>query len=180
MSFPMKLPDPDLRGRTSARRLAGRRSDGGALVHLAAALSAHERRLRTEGATVPAAFVDLADLLLECVRARHDSTMLYEAVANAHHVDVTERLLLTKREAPDRLGVSVRTVDRLVAGGRLPLVHVEGARRIRAADLMAYVDGLGDNTPPTHSTKPSITHLAAVTQPDGRRRDTENQKPIVT
>jgi excisionase family DNA binding protein len=176
MSFPVKLPGPDLRGRTSARSPTRRRSDADALVHLAAALSAHERRLRTEGAIVPATFVDLANLLHECVKARHDATMLYQAVTNSHHVDVTERLLLTKREAADRLGVSVRTVERLVAAGRLPLVQIEGARRIRVADLLAYVDGLGGNTPPAHSTKTSINdRLPAATQPNGRRRDTDKQ-----
>jgi excisionase family DNA binding protein len=174
MSFPLKLSGPDLRGRTAARSPTGRRSDADALVHFAAALSAHERRLRAEGAVVPATFVDLVNLLLECVRARHDATMLYEAVTNSHHVDVTERLLLTKREAADRLGVSVRTVERLVAADRLPLVHLEGASRIRVADLMAYVDGLGENTPPAHSTKPSITgRLEPPAQPNGQRRHTD-------
>jgi len=49
---------------------------------------------------------------------------------------------VTKAEAADQLGVSVRTVERLIAAGRLPLVHVEGAARLRVADLEAYVDAL--------------------------------------
>jgi excisionase family DNA binding protein len=52
------------------------------------------------------------------------------------------RLLITKAEAAEQLGVSVRTVARLIAAGRLPLVHVEGAARVRVADLEAYVDSL--------------------------------------
>jgi excisionase family DNA binding protein len=57
-------------------------------------------------------------------------------------VPVVRRLLITKAEAAEQLGVSVRTVARLIAAGRLPLVHVEGAARVRVADLEAYVDSL--------------------------------------
>ena len=52
------------------------------------------------------------------------------------------RLLLTKNEAAEQLGVSVRTIERLISAGRLPLVHVEGAARVRVADLGAYVQSL--------------------------------------
>ena len=55
---------------------------------------------------------------------------------------VSGRLLLTKSEAAEQLGVSVRTLERLISAGRLPLVHVEGAARVRVADLGAYVQGL--------------------------------------
>jgi excisionase family DNA binding protein len=52
------------------------------------------------------------------------------------------RLLITKSEAAEQLGVSVRTIERLISAGRLPLVHVEGAARVRVADLGAYVQSL--------------------------------------
>ena len=55
---------------------------------------------------------------------------------------VSGRLLLTKSEAAEQLGVSVRTIERLISAGRLPLVHVEGAARVRVADLGAYVQSL--------------------------------------
>ena len=58
------------------------------------------------------------------------------------NVSVVGRLLVTKAEASVQLGISVRTVERLIAAGRLPLVHVEGAARLRVADLEAYVDAL--------------------------------------
>ena len=57
-------------------------------------------------------------------------------------VPAVRRLLITKAEAAEQLGVSVRTVERLIAAGRLPLVHVEGAARLRVADVEAYVDSL--------------------------------------
>ena len=56
------------------------------------------------------------------------------------------RLLITKSEAAEQLGVSVRTVERLISAGLLPLVHVEGAARVRVADLGAYVQGLDADT----------------------------------
>ena len=55
---------------------------------------------------------------------------------------VRMRLLRTKTEAAEQLGVSVRTIERLISAGRLPLVHVEGAARVRVADLQGYVQSL--------------------------------------
>jgi excisionase family DNA binding protein len=52
------------------------------------------------------------------------------------------RLLITKSDAAEQLGVSLRTIERLISAGRLPLVHVEGAARVRVSDLEAYVQGL--------------------------------------
>ena len=51
-------------------------------------------------------------------------------------------LLITKAEAGKYLSVSIRTVERLISGGKLPLVHVEGAARLRVTDVEAYVASL--------------------------------------
>jgi excisionase family DNA binding protein len=64
---------------------------------------------------------------------------------------VTGRLLLTKSEAATQLGVSLRTIERLIAAGRLPLVHVGSAARVRVADLGAYVQSLDAETRTTPS-----------------------------
>jgi excisionase family DNA binding protein len=63
-------------------------------------------------------------------------------VAGLDPASVSGRLLLTKSEAAEQLGVSVRTVERLISAGQLPLVHVGGAARVRVADLGAFVQGL--------------------------------------
>jgi hypothetical protein len=39
----------------------------------------------------------------------------------------------------------LRTIERLISAGRLPLVHVEGAARVRVGDLEAYVESLEAN-----------------------------------
>jgi excisionase family DNA binding protein len=56
-----------------------------------------------------------------------------------------DQLLVTKSEAAQRLGVSVRTVERLVATGRLHQVHVERSARFRVPDLEAYVESLAES-----------------------------------
>jgi excisionase family DNA binding protein len=65
---------------------------------------------------------------------------------------VSGRLLITKSEAAEQLGVSVRTIERLISAGRLPLVHVEGAARVRVADLGAYVQSLDADSRTTQSS----------------------------
>jgi excisionase family DNA binding protein len=42
---------------------------------------------------------------------------------------------MTKSEAADQLGVSLRTIERLISAGRLPLVHVQGTERHEMARL---------------------------------------------
>ena len=128
-------------------------------MHLAAALSAHERRLRRDGAVVPAMFTDLAGLLRDCVRARQATTTLCNGTAECDHEPMAERLLLTKKEVADQLGVSIRTVERLVAANHIPLVSVEGARRIRVSDLGEYVDGLATTSATPHCTEPPLSAI---------------------
>jgi excisionase family DNA binding protein len=48
--------------------------------------------------------------------------------------------LLTKRGVSALLGVSERTVDRLVASGKLRAYRIGGHRRFRAGDLAAFIE----------------------------------------
>jgi excisionase family DNA binding protein len=54
--------------------------------------------------------------------------------------DVSERLV-SKREVAERLGVSVRSVDRLIAKGGLRCVRILGAVRFRLSDVLAIMEG---------------------------------------
>ena len=116
--------------------------------HLAVALSLHVRNLRQAGVAVPAEVEDLAGFLTRSARTRPQATPVDEDSDAAHSPRVPDRLLVTKGEAAERLGVSVRTVERLVAAGRLPLVHVERAARLRVSDLEAYVHHLPEQQTP--------------------------------
>jgi excisionase family DNA binding protein len=54
------------------------------------------------------------------------------------------RLLYRVSEAATALGLSRAKVYVLISSGALPAVWIDGARRIRAADLAAYVASLSD------------------------------------
>jgi excisionase family DNA binding protein len=112
------------------------------LTHLALAITRYVRQLRKNGLPVPSMLEELAAFLTLYVRTRQAATGVDGDYGTRQDVSVVGRLLVTKAEAAEQLGISVRTVERLIAAGRLPLVHVEGAARLRVADLEAYVDAL--------------------------------------
>ena len=88
----------------------------------------------------------------QAVRTRPHATPVDDGSDPGHSPGVEDRLLVTKGEAAGRLGVSVRTIERLVAAGRLPLVHVERAARFRVADLEAFVHDLSEEQAPEGDT----------------------------
>ena len=124
----------------------------GLVKHLAVALSRHVRDLRQAGRVVPAEVDELATFLAHAVRTRPHATPVDDGSDPGHSPGVEDRLLVTKGEAAGRLGVSVRTIERLVAAGRLPLVHVERAARFRVADLEAFVHDLSEEQAPECDT----------------------------
>jgi excisionase family DNA binding protein len=112
------------------------------IAHLVIALSRYLRHLRAESARVPPQLEDLTTFLADRVRARRDVLLLDPWRAGSDPSTTPRRLLITKSEAAEQLGISLRTIERLISSGRLPLVHVEGAARVRVSDLEAYVQGL--------------------------------------
>ena len=117
-------------------------SSSAVLAHLALAITRYARQLRKDGLAVPPVIDELGAFLTMYVRTRQGAAGMNGDYGTLQEVPAVRRLLITKAEAAERLGVSVRTVSRLIAGGKLPLVHVEGAARLRVADLEAYVDAL--------------------------------------
>jgi excisionase family DNA binding protein len=138
--------------------------------HLAVALSRHVRDLRQAGRVVPAEVDELATFLAHAVRTRPHATPVDDGSDPGHSPGVEDRLLVTKGEAAGRLGVSVRTIERLVAAGRLPLVHVERAARFRVADLEAFVHDLSEEQAPECDTA-SPRHAERPDRARGRCRD---------
>jgi excisionase family DNA binding protein len=112
--------------------------------HLTMALSRHVRQLHLEGVAVPREVDDLTTFLVHLARARQVPPAVAEEQGIDHHPTVSDRMLVTKNDAAHRLGVSVRTVERLVAAGRLRQVQVERLARFRVGDLEAYVHGLAE------------------------------------
>lgn len=114
--------------------------------HLALAVTRHVRHLRQEGLQVPPSVDELGALLVRCAQTRPKATHVdhvWTTWSRAAQDDpVTGRLLVSKAEAAELLGVSVRTVERLIAAGQLRLLHIERASRLRLADIEAYVESL--------------------------------------
>lgn len=65
---------------------------------------------------------------------------------------VPRLLLLTKSDAADQLGISLRTIEGPISSGQLPLVYVEGAARLRVSDLEAFVQRLEADAGPRSVT----------------------------
>lgn len=126
--------------------------------HLALALGQYVRRLHRDGLRAPGEIEELATLLADLARVRQGAPgiaadrLIPPALAGgnrmAQGVHVPDRLLVTKKEAAERLSVSVRTIERLVATGMLPQVQIGRLPRFRVRDLEDYVQGLGQQQQP--------------------------------
>jgi excisionase family DNA binding protein len=124
--------------------------------HLRIAVVRYVHDLRREGMAVPREVEELASFLTVLARVRQEAPRSGEEPRTAHPAPVPDRLLVTKSEAAERLGVSVRTVERLVATGRLRQVQVERLARFRVSDLETYVRGLAPHREaPIHSANPA-------------------------
>jgi excisionase family DNA binding protein len=114
--------------------------------HVTVALSRHVRQLHVDGVPVPREVEELTAFLVHLARIRHGSPEVAGTQGIGQHPVLPDRMLVTKHEAAQLLGVSVRTVERLVAAGRLQQVQVERLARFRVGDLEAYVHGLAQAT----------------------------------
>jgi excisionase family DNA binding protein len=112
------------------------------IAHLVVALSRYLRQLRADGGRVPVQLEAMINFLTDAARAPQDVTALDSWRSTSNRTVMPRRLLITKSDAAEALGVSLRTIERLIAAGRLPLVHVEGAARVRVTDLEAFVQHL--------------------------------------
>jgi excisionase family DNA binding protein len=100
------------------------------LSYVARLLDDHRRRSRRNGWILP--------LELEAAWAIANRRQKPpELASGAARRDV---LAMTYAQAARRLGVSQRTVERLVASGALPIVAIGGCKRVAVADLVEYVD----------------------------------------
>lgn len=118
---------------------------GVSLDHVAAALAAHCVELRRNGFAVPEELRTLVDVLLAGRLAgdrgvRVAGSGLGRPMGDGGAVaGEGERVLLGYDLAAARLGVSPRTVRRMVADGRLPVVRVRRRRLVPAAAVAALV-----------------------------------------
>jgi len=112
------------------------------LAHLSLALGRYATDVRRDGLTPPPELLLLAELFADCATARQDATTFQEATGAGNDGPMKEHPLMTKREVAASLRCSTRTVDRLLASGKLTAVRVGGATRVRRSDLADYIAGL--------------------------------------
>lgn len=105
--------------------------------YLVAVLRVGIRELRRDGVPVPAEVEEL----VSAANRRQSPPTLGDPATGDHAAGVDE-LTVDFRSAGAMLGVSHRSVSRLVAAGKLPVVLLCGARRIRTADLRSFVADL--------------------------------------
>jgi excisionase family DNA binding protein len=113
--------------------------------YLTLALYGLVRQLQEEGLPMPPEVEELTPLLVRLACACQGPFIPADELGAAHHFGVPDRLLVTKVGAAELLAVSVRTIERLVATGRLPQVHVERSACFRVSDLEVYVSSLAES-----------------------------------
>ena len=104
--------------------------------HLRRMLADHWAWCRTNGVPWPPGLDDLGQILAS---AGQDGTALdaLDGLGDAAGV-----LLIDYDEVARRLGISRRTVQRLVSTGELPVVALGRQRRVHVEDLAAFADAL--------------------------------------
>ena len=115
---------PETRTHIQGRAPAPHSNGGGPpaelMAHLVVALSRYLRQLRAEGGRVPPQVEALIAFLTDPARAVHDVTVLDSWRAASSPSAMPRRLLITKSDAAELLGISLRTIERLISSGRLP------------------------------------------------------------
>jgi excisionase family DNA binding protein len=75
------------------------------------------------------------------------------------------RLLLTRQEAAQSLAISLRALDRLIAGGELYSVRIGRSVRVDPRDLSAFLASRRDTDLNDHD--PDVTRAAEEVDGDG-------------
>jgi excisionase family DNA binding protein len=121
--------------------------------HLALAVRMHRVQLRRNGRPVPRGLVALEAAF--CVPVRQGATEVADPVQPQDAGGMA--LAITLDKTARTLGVSRRSVERMIAAGVLPAVSIGGIRRVRVRDLEKYVDSLrpsaGDGARPLDGSR---------------------------
>ncbi len=128
----MPRHEPDLLLVTMTAEVAG---------HVCIAIQQHRKWARTASLAVPDELDEIEHALATRARRGQDGTPL-EDLWSVRHAQTMSPQLLDYAAVATVLGVSERTVKRLVAGGDLPVVRVLGSARIRVEQLDDYIEQL--------------------------------------
>ena len=112
--------------------------------HLTIAVQEHRKWARRAGLAVPAELDEIERAL--AIRARRGQTGTpVEDLWSVRHAQTMSPRLLDYAAAGQVLGVSVRTVKRLVAAGDLTPVRIGGSSRVRVEDVDDYIARLTES-----------------------------------
>jgi len=112
--------------------------------HLCLAVQQHRQWARRAGLALPDELDQLERALATRARRGQEGTPL-EDLWSVRHAQTMSPQLLDYPAAGQVLGVSQRTVKRLVAAGDLPVVRVLGSARIRVEDIDGYIARLTES-----------------------------------
>lgn len=116
-------------------------SDLALAMHLSIALQMYREQLERNGSSVPVGLRDLEAIASFRVRPGQGGSVFDRTCVCGDGAAVTPRLL-TFAQVGSALSTSLSTVKRLAGSGALVTVRVNGAPRVRVADLDSYVAGL--------------------------------------
>lgn len=116
--------------------------DERALRWLTSAVASQVRSQVSAGTGVPLEAFEVAQTLVAAVQRQEPTTRrdVVDSLGQVLDAAVMRSLLVTVDQAADLLSVSPRTVERLLVSGDLPSLTVAGSRRIRRADVEAFID----------------------------------------
>lgn len=120
--------------------------------HLALAVREYREALSRNGLRPTPALIEFYEVALSVARGSQRSTAVHSGSAVAELIEAVESAamrppqLLRFAAAAAQLSSSVSSVKRLVEAGELQAVKLGDERRIRQADLDAYVARLGEPT----------------------------------
>lgn len=112
--------------------------DDHAAAHVIAAVRAHRRWVREQGYRMPEALDDLERVALAAFGGSGSDTLRQAQTAALGPVTpaaTVEAMAVSTREAAAALGLSARTIARLIERDELASVKVGGSRRIPVAEL---------------------------------------------
>lgn len=106
-------------------------------AHLAIALTRYLVDARRDGVHPPSSLADLRDALVEVARSGQETTPRDVAAAAVEHA----RMSYSLTEAADLSGLSVRSIQRRIAAGDLPVTRVGRRVLVPRESLEALVGG---------------------------------------
>jgi excisionase family DNA binding protein len=116
--------------------------EGSLRRHLVAALEGYVAGLRRNGVAAPASLWDLLEALRGVTAVQEGSQEQDARDGGLGDASAMQQVAFSYSAVAERLDVSESTVKRLVKAGELPVVSILGSRRIRSADLDAYLESL--------------------------------------